>query len=489
MEAVLSFLGVTLSAIGLLSPTVDYVYIKERARRISFYLTSIGLVVALAALIFAAAAYPNQTTLVYNGALKVDFYGIFLALIATVGALLVVIASSSIKDWSTSPSFYSLLTLGLLGVYYLIFVNDFVLLIAAWALVSVISYVIAGIRKDLNSVEGAVKYAIMGVLASILLLFAVANIYSLTSTTNIGEVINSLSSTDLSLTGRQNTLLLSVILFVSALGFKIGVVPFHGWLPDVYGGVHPIPVSFLAGIVKIAGVAVIVRMLFPLASLIGNVWLVIFALLSIFTMTFGNIVALVQSSLQRMMAYSSIAHVGYILTGVTAISSLGLAGNVYGIEFALPGVAVHLLAYSLAKVGIFVGLAYLLRSRIGTTLDDLRGIGRRLPALSISILILLLSLMGVPPLIGFWGKLYLFASVVNIAPWLTFIALMNSGLSLGYYAQVIRYMFFVDGNERVEEKAGGLEVPVLVVAAMLTVVLGILVPLFTPYLLSPHLGG
>ncbi len=489
MEAIFNFLGITLSAIGLLSPTIDYVCIKERKRRTSYYLTLIGLVIAFVTLTFAVTTYPNQAFFLYNGVLRVDFYGLFLALVATLSALLVVIASSTIRGWSTSPSFYSLLLLGLLGVYYLIFVNDFVLLIAAWALVSVISYVIAGIRKDVKSVEGAVKYAIMGVLASILLLFAVANIYSLTNTTNIGEVITLLSSTDLALTGQRYVLLLSVLLFISALGFKIGVVPFHGWLPDVYGGVHPIPVSYLAGVVKIAGVAVIIRMIFPLASLIGDIWLVVFALLSMLTMTFGNIVALVQRNVQRMMAYSSIAHVGYILIGVTAISSLGLTEQVFGIEFALPGIAVHLFAYSVAKVGIFVGLAYLLRNKIGTMLDDLKGIGRRAPALSISILVLLLSLMGVPPLLGFWGKLYLFTSVISVAPWLAFIAVMNSGLSVGYYAQVIRYMFFLEGEEGVKEKDWGKELDVLLIAAIITIILGILMPIFTPSLPTLSLGG
>ncbi len=374
--------------------------------------------------------------------------------------------------------------MGLLGVYYLIFVNDFVLLIAAWALVSVASYVIAGIRKDAKSVEGAVKYAIMGVLASVLLLFAVANIYSLTGTTNIGEVVSSLSSVSSGSTVHQNVLLLSVLIFISALGFKIGIVPFHSWLPDVYGGVHPIPVSFLAGVIKIAGVAVIIRILFPLAQLIGNIWLVIFALLSIFSMTFGNIVALVQSNVQRMMAFSSIAHVGYILTGVTAISSIGLGDKVFGIEFALPGIAIHLFAYSIAKIGIFVTIAYLLRSKIGTMLNDLKGIGISMPKLSVSILILLFSLMGVPPLLGFWGKLYLFTSVVALAPWLTLIALLNSGISIGYYAQVIRYMFFMEGEKRIVEKDKDAEVTVLLITAVLTIILGILLPVYFPYIVG-----
>lgn len=481
MEAVITFLSIVLSAIGLMAPTIDYVFIKDKKSRVSIHLAIIALVVSAVVLSFSLLIYSEKAFLVYNGALKVDFYGVFLALIATIGAILVVIGSASYKDWSTSPSFYSLLILGLLGVYYLVFVNDFVLLIASWALLSVISYVITGIKKDISSVEGAVKYAIMGVLASLLMLFAVANIYGLANTTNISEIVSSLKSSS-SLTSDQFMLLLGILLFISAFGFKIGIVPFHGWLPDVYGGVHPIPVSFLAGIVKIAGVAVILRILFPLASIIGNLWLVIFALLSIFSMTFGNIVALVQNNMQRMMAYSSIAHVGYILTGIAALSSIGLAGKVGGIDFALPGIAVHLLAYSIAKIGMFVALAYLLRRKVGVMLDDIKGLGRSMPALSISILILLLSLMGVPPLLGFWGKFYLFTSVVGIAPWLTFVALMNSGLSVGYYAQVIRYMFFMEKEQSVKEKVEDYEVIVILIAAIATVIIGLIIPIFTPYL-------
>lgn len=480
MEWLLSFLGIALSALGLTAPTIDYVYVKDKKSRVSFYMALTGLLLALGVFTFTVVTYLGEPIFVYDRALKLDFYGIFLALTATLGAILVLAASASIKEWSTSPSFYSLFVLGLLGVYYLIFVNDLVLLITAWALVSVISYVITGIKKDPSSVEGAVKYAVMGILASILMLFAVANIYGLTGTTNISEITGLLSSRA-QLTESHQVLLL-LLLFISAFGFKIGVVPFHGWLPDVYGGVYPTMVSFLIGVVKVAGVAAMLRMLFPLSSLTGNVWLLIFALLSIFTMTFGNVVALVQSNFQRMMAYSSIAHVGYILTGVTALSSLGLTGKAFGIEFALPGIAIQLLAYVTAKVGIFVSLSYFLKSRMGVMLEDLRGVGRSMPVASTSIAILIFSLMGVPPLLGFWGKFFLFTSVISIAPWLTFIALMNSGLSVGYYVQIIKYMFFMRGGSSVKEEIRDIEVIVLAAAAALTVLLGILAPLISPYL-------
>ncbi|HID17785.1 TPA: hypothetical protein EYP26_05780, partial [Candidatus Bathyarchaeota archaeon] len=302
MEWLLSFLGIALSALGLTAPTIDYVYVKDKKSRVSFYMALTGLLLALGVFTFTVVTYLGEPIFVYDRALKLDFYGIFLALTATLGAILVLAASASIKEWSTSPSFYSLFVLGLLGVYYLIFVNDLVLLITAWALVSVISYVITGIKKDPSSVEGAVKYAVMGILASILMLFAVANIYGLTGTTNISEITGLLSSRA-QLTESHQVLLL-LLLFISAFGFKIGVVPFHGWLPDVYGGVYPTMVSFLIGVVKVAGVAAMLRMLFPLSSLTGNVWLLIFALLSIFTMTFGNVVALVQSNFQRIVCHT-----------------------------------------------------------------------------------------------------------------------------------------------------------------------------------------
>jgi NADH-quinone oxidoreductase subunit N len=467
-----------------MSPTIDYVFIKDKKSMVSIYLTVIGLVISAITLLFAFSMFPiysQRSFLVYDGALKIDFYGVFLAFIATIAAILVVIASASYRDWNTSPSFYSLLILGILGVYYLIFVNDFVLLIAAWALVSVVSYVIAGIRKDIGSVEGAVKYAIMGVLASVLMLFAVANIYGLANTTNISQVITSLKSSP-SLINNQHMLLLGVLLFISAFGFKIGIVPFHGWLPDVYGGVHPISVSFLAGVVKIAGVAVILRILFPLASIIGNIWLIIFAILSIFSMTFGNIVALIQGNMQRMMAYSSIAHIGYILIGVTALSSTTIANGVSSIDFALVGIAVHLFASSVAKVGMFVALAYLLRKKVGVMMDDFKGLGKSMPVLSISLLILLLSLIGVPPLLGFWGKLYLFTSVVGIAPWLALIAIINSGIAVGYYVQAIRYMFFVEGEGKERERVEDYEVIIAMITAVITIIVGIFIPIFTPYL-------
>ena len=466
IETLITTISLLLGGVGLTLPTIDYsLYKREKISGLTSIAT-LGIVLVLNVAL-AYELYYEGSIKIYNEALHVDFYGSIISLTVTLGALLVAIASlAEVKSWSTSPSYFSLVLLALLGVYYMIFVNDLALLVASWALVSVASYVIVGLKKDLASVEGAAKYGIMGVASSSIMLYGIALIYSIIKTTslsNIGEITN-LTITD------RITLLAGVLLLLAAFGFKLGVVPFHGWLPDVYGGVHPMLVSYIAGVVKVVGVMAILRVVYPFATILGDEWLGMLAVLSIATMTFGNVVALVQTHVQRMMAYSSIAQAGYILVGYAAAVSRT------GYTFGLEGIALHVMAYVLAKVGIFVGLAYMLRKGLELTLTGISGIGRRMPVLSLSIAILLLSLMGIPPLIGFWSKFaYLFLSVVDVAPWLTLIAAINSGISVAYYAQVLRYMYFVEPKcvSSVSEKVSDYEVLIVVITAVLTIALGL----------------
>jgi len=334
-------------------------------------------------------------------------------------------------------------------------------LLTAWALVAVALYVIAGIRKDVSSAEGAAKYAIMGVASSSLMLYGIAIMFSSFKTTNLSLMEFNITKEGLHL------LIIGLLLLIASFGFKLGVVPFHGWLLDVYGGVHPILVSYIAGVVKISGIIAILRVLYPFSTIIGNVWFSIFAILSIATMTFGNIVALLQDNVQRIMAYSSIAQAGYILVGFASASTVGY-------KLGLEGIALHIITYMLAKIGIFVALAYMVRRGVDLTFKGISGLGRRMPVISLSITILVLSLMGVPPFIGFWSKfLYLFLSVLPTAPWLTLIAAINSGISVGYYAQIIRYLYFVEPQTDVKEYKGDAEVIISLITAILSIILGL----------------
>jgi NADH:ubiquinone oxidoreductase subunit 2 (chain N) len=228
MEIMLWSLIAILGGLGLIIPTIDYV----KGTRTGPYLALLATL--LATLINLLMMGKNGT--LFDGSLRVDPLSTYISIIASLGAFLVVLASlSQAKDWNTSPSLYSLILLSLLGVYFILYVNDVSVLIAGWALVAVASYAIVGMRKDYNSLESSAKYALMGVTSSSLMVLGLA------------LVTGTIRTSSLSLSGNLPTnsslLVLGILILVAAFGFKMGVVPFHGWLPDVYGGAHPLLVS------------------------------------------------------------------------------------------------------------------------------------------------------------------------------------------------------------------------------------------------------
>ena len=331
---------------------------------------------------------------------------------------------------------------------------------------SIAAYALVALKKDEAALEGASKYALMGVLASVFLLFGIAILIGLTGlTTDMNVVAKAAVSANLPLT------LIALVMLIVGIGFKIGIVPFHGWLPDVYGGVNPITVSFISTVLKAAGVIALFRILYPFASLLGDRWFILFSVLAIVTMTFGNIAALIQRNVQRMMAYSSIAQVGYILVGFAAATSA--TGAAIGVQ----GIALHLTMYIFATSGVFIALAYIEQKGIRTDLSGISGLWRKMPILSIGISILVLSLIGMPPLLGFWSKfLYLFIAPLQNAWWLTLIAIINTGISVGYYGQIILSIFTArpsGDSVQAKEHFKDPEVIVVIVAASLLIVLGL----------------
>ncbi|KXA89828.1 hypothetical protein AKJ61_02050 [candidate division MSBL1 archaeon SCGC-AAA259B11] len=463
MERAFSLISLVLIGTGLISPTLDYTIFKKE-RLVSPYLTLGGLGFSGIILgVLAVWSYGRGSVSIYGGMLQIEPFGIFLSFVATIGAILLTVATlSEVKNWSTSPSLYSLVTLGVLGSYFLVSVGDLTLLIAAWALVSVISYVIVGLRKDRASVEAAGKYALMGVIASIFILYAVAMVYGMTGSTSLRSI------SDLA-TGEGALIIMSSVFFISAFGFKIGLVPFHGWLPDVYGKAHPILIVFLTSTATVAVVGLIVRVLFTLAPLITSYWPILIGLISVFTMTFGNVTALIQNNVQKMMAFSSIAQMGYIFAGMAA-------GPLVAGGLTLQGIALHLGSYSFAKAGVFVFLAYLLKKGLSLQISDLKGLGKSMPITATAFGIILLNLVGIPPLLGFWSKFYLFSAAAKITPWLTLIAIINSGISVGYYVRPIKSMFFEEGSDLSDERIGDFEQATVIAASFLLVSGGLVLP-------------
>lgn len=486
IELIMNLITAILVGAGLIIPLVDQFLVSKKRKAVGYIiaLTSVAMALALNfLLVFYSRTHQGVT--IYHGALIFDTYGITVMIATTIGAFLVLVASTSeVRSWSTATSYYSLVPIALIGIYYMSLANDVLLMLTSWTLASVASYVFAGLKKDINSIEGAVKYSIMGILATVTMLYAIAILYGVAGTTNI----QSIASIILKLESPQSLLLIKIalIIFIASFGFKFGVFPFQAWLPDVYGGVHPISVAYLAGVIEALPIVAFVRLLtiFPASPMLQSIWITAISLFSILTMTFGNIVALVQRNVQRMLAYSTIAHAGYFLVGFTA-SGIPITKTISGTPasvLGLQGIALHVIAYIIAKTGLFTGLSYILRKIGSVELDLIKGLGRSLPVTSVSMSILILSLMGLPPLLGFWSKLLLFLSVAGEIPLLALIAALNSGISVAYYMMIIKNMYFVQSKamqnlERIKDP----EVIVIIIASLLTILLGLGI---APYLVS-----
>ncbi len=445
------------SGVGLVIPPLDYIILGKRSagEKLAY-----GCLVAGLALNLMIALEVTGEKVLHQGTIMIDKYGSFVSIIIWFGALIVAISShNQAKDWITAPTYYSLLLIALVGVEILVYCEDLILMMVTWALVSVASYVMVGLKKDEPSVEGAVKYALMGIAASSIMLYGLAIIFGVTSSTMPGVG-----------SANPHLLLIGVALIVAAYSFKMGVVPFHGWLPDVYGGVYPLIISYIAGVVKIAAILALLRIAYPYSGSLDGRWTLYLSLLSVATMTFGNVTALVQKNVQRMMAYSSIAQAGYIMAAFSVAK-----GQPYW-ELAMSGVALHIATYVMAKIGIFVWLSYLSYRKTGLNLGDIAGMGMKMPLISFATTINMLSLMGMPPLIGFWSKfIYIFQSVLRTNPPLAIVAFANSAVSVGYYAQVIKQLYFPDRENPLipREEPAAPETIAILLTAITTIVLGL----------------
>ena len=290
--------------------------------------------------------------------------------------------------------------------------------------------------------RGAIKYFLFGALASAIIVYAISLAYGITGSTNIAEVIQGFSNLDSAMLPLG---LLSIALFIAGFGFKMGLVPFHMWLPDTYEGA-PAPVTaLLAAGTKKAGFAAALRVVIMGAVALSIDWTLALGIVAIMTMTVGNIAAIMQKNLSRMLAYSSIGHAGYILIGlaVAPFSPTGLSGSM-----------LHIMNHAVMKGAAFIAVAGIAVALATTHLDKIKGLGRRMPITSIGLLVSMLALAGVPPLNGFWSKLMIFGgaieagSVAPWAPWLAIAGVLNSALSLAYYGWIIRKMYFEGESEK-----------------------------------------
>jgi len=315
--------------------------------------------------------------------------------------------------------------------------RDLITIFLALELSSIPQYILAGWGKDQRSSEAGIKYLLLGAIASALLLYGMALLYGVTGTTLLPEIASVVRAG-----GDTNraVFVLSMALLIAGFGFKMAIVPFQMWVPDVYQGA-PTPVAaFLSVGSKAAGFAVVTRIFFEAfgADVLSNDWRNIFAVLAALTMTVGNVMAIVQTDIKRMLGYSSVAQAGTFLIGLAAISATG------GDRFTLgaSSVLLFLAAYAFTNLGAFIAIIAISQKTGSDQISDYAGMWKRAPFLSLGLAFCLVSLTGIPPTVGFWAKLYIFNAGIHAdLAWLVIIGVLNSVISAYYYLGVARQMF------------------------------------------------
>ena len=373
-----------------------------------------------------------------RGLLAVDSFAAFFKVVVLFAAALTLLMSASYLrvEGIRVGEYYFLILCATLGMMFMASGVDLITLFIGLETMAVSFYVLVGfLRPNPRSNEAAVKYFLLGGFSLGVLLYGMSLLYGATGTTSLEGIAAALAGQDASL-----VLVLAVILVAAGMGFKIAAVPFHMWAPDVYEGA-PTPVTaFLSVGSKAASFAMLLRIFFVGLPALGDEWALLFIVLAVVTMTVGNIAALTQSNLKRMLAYSSIAHAGYLMIGVVVRTERGVAAML-----------VYLGVYLFMQLGAFAVVTALRRSDvIGDELKDLNGLLRRCPIAAVAMLFFMLSLGGIPPTAGFMGKVWLFGAAID-AGFITLavIAVANSAVSIYYYLRVVVFMWI---NE--EDAAG-----------------------------------
>ncbi len=412
----------------------------------------------------------------------VDSYSVYFKLLALVSLFVVTLFTMNYRDLKWGFGEYYLCLVGAhLGIMFLASSNHLLLIYLGLEMLSLSSYLLAGFRKeDPRSAEAAVKYVIYGGVASAIMLFGFSLIFGLGGSLDLVEIGRHLAGTA---QGSNRVLVgLGMACTLGGLSYKIAAVPFHFWCPDVYEGA-PTPVTtFLAVASKAAGFAVIVRIVAVLGQ--GPGWLEkvtsLMAVASALSMTYGNLGAIHQTNVKRLLAYSSIAHVGYILMAVAALfgaATAGEAGTFHVDPRAVEAVLYYLGAYLLMNLGAFGAVIYIARSAGSEDMDDWWGLGWRLPVVSGVLVIFLLSLTGIPPTVGFYGKWLLFrTAIAGGFLWLAVLAAVNTVFSLFYYFKVAKVLFLKPAEESrgVTIRPAAVMAVVLVALGLLTLFFGIL---------------
>jgi NADH-quinone oxidoreductase subunit N len=406
----------------------------------------------------------GSSGMTFGGMFISDGYSSFFKLIFLVSAILSILISVKYIaiERVNLGEYYSLILLSTVGMMIMASAADLIVLYLGLELMALSTYILAGfIRYDIKSNEAALKYFLLGAFSSAFLLYGISLIYGLTGTTDIYAIASYISEKDLS---GNPALALSMTLFAVAFGFKIAAAPFHMWAPDAYEGAPTAITAFMSVGPKAAGFAVLGRVFMIAFASIKLEWAMVLIPLSILSMGIGNIVALAQTNIKRMLAYSSIAHAGYALLGVIVANNEGLSSMM-----------TYLMIYAFMNMGAFAVIIMLRTEGFkGDSITDYEGLAKTHPLLAALMLIFMFSLTGIPPTAGFIGKLYVFMSAINAGyTWLVLVAVIFSVISAYFYLRIIMYMYMREPKIEVATSQSGTLTVALGVTTVAVLVIGV----------------
>ena len=458
-----SILPVSFLIVWSVALLVVDLFIKHDRKSITAWLAVLGLAITLG----ITLGQWGTTTSGFGGMVMQDGFALFLdVLFLASGLVAIALAHDYLKRMNLERGeYFSLLLFSVAGMMLISQATNLILIFISLELLSIPLYVLTGFaRPNQASEEAALKYFLLGTFSSAFLLYGVALIFGATATTALTGIVAAIEAG----TANMGLLIAGALMVSVGFAFKVAVVPFHEWAPDVYQGA-PTPISsFMAVAVKAAGFAALIRVFITAFPSIAETLTPVAWVIAALTMLVGNILAVSQTNLKRMLAYSSISHAGYILMAFVAYGNPATASSAIG------AMLYYLVAYGITTFGAWsVVIALEQAEGKGLELDDYSGVGHKYPWMGLAMLVFMLSLTGVPLTIGFWGKFFLFSSTIeagNIA--LTVIAVISSLISAYYYLRVVVYMFFRPGEARVR-RDGWLSL-VAIAAALAVVVLSLL---------------
>ena len=434
-----------------LAATAIIVILLDLVSQRKVWLVAVSIAGIVAAAGFTIAIWGGSSQAIFNNMLVVDNFALFFKLLFLAIAALVILASVDYvsKFARFQGEYYALVLLSTLGMMLMAATAELISIYIALELTGISLYVLVGFLKDPKSTEASLKYLLLGAVASAVLLFGMALVFGFTGKTQLGEIAQAIQM--LSLTGvlASPGLILGIVLMIAGFGFKIAAIPFHMWVPDVYEGA-PTPITaYLSVASKAAGFAIILRVFysaFGLPQWLSLDWGMIFAVLAAIGMTLGNVVALPQTNIKRMLGYSSIAQAGYLMVGL-ATMGFSPAADILGRS----GLLFFLASYALTNLGAFIAIIAISNKLDSDQIGDYSGMGRRAPLLALGLTLCLISLIGMPPAAGFMAKFYIFSGAVQHGLlWLVIIAVINSVISAYYYLRVVKVMWL--GEPVSEEK-------------------------------------